>query len=43
MTATEQRPAASAAWAGFTVAYGLGLAWLLSWGTVVLGRMMGFA
>jgi ferrous iron transport protein B len=30
-------------WAGFTVAYGLGLGWLLAWGTVFVGRMMGFA
>jgi ferrous iron transport protein B len=33
----------SLGWTGFTVAYGLGLAWLLSWGMVVLGRILGFA
>ncbi|HJU84065.1 MAG TPA: ferrous iron transport protein B [Holophagaceae bacterium] len=38
-----RREAGSWGWAGFTVAYGLGLGWLLAWGTVVLGRMMGFA
>ncbi len=30
-------------WAGFTVAYGLVLGWSLSWATVAVGRMMGFA
>jgi len=33
----------SLGWTGFTVAYGLGLAWLLSWGMVVFGRILGFA
>jgi len=33
----------SLAWTGFSVAYGLGLAWVLAWGTVVLGRLAGFA
>ena len=33
----------SLAWTGFPVAYGLGLAWVLAWGTVVLGRLAGFA
>jgi len=30
-------------WTLFTVLYGLGLAWLLAWGTVALGRLAGFA
>jgi len=30
-------------WTSFSVAYGLGLAWLVAWGTVVVGRMVGFA
>ena len=30
-------------WTGFSVAYGLVLAWLLSWGLVVGGHMLGFA
>jgi len=30
-------------WTGFSVGYGLVLAWLLSWGTVVAGRALGFA
>ena len=38
-----RREAGSWGWAGFSVAYGLGLGWLLAWGTVVIGRMMGFA
>ena len=29
-------------WTGFSVAYGLVLAWLLSWGLVVGGHMLGF-
>jgi ferrous iron transport protein B len=29
-------------WTSFSVAYGLGLGWLLAWGTVVLGRLAGF-
>ena len=33
----------SLAWTGFSVVYGLGLAWFMAWGTVVLGRMCGFA
>jgi ferrous iron transport protein B len=33
----------SLAWTGFSVAYGLGLAWIMAWGTVVLGRFCGFA
>ncbi|HJW08793.1 MAG TPA: ferrous iron transport protein B [Holophagaceae bacterium] len=37
-----RRESGSWGWAGFTVAYGLGLGWLLAWGTVVFGRMMGF-
>ena len=35
-------PAASR-WTAFSVVYGLGLGWLLAWGTVVLGRAAGFA
>jgi ferrous iron transport protein B len=31
------------AWTGFSVAYGMGLAWFLAWGTVAVGRMLGFA
>ncbi len=38
-----RREAGSWGWAGFSVAYGLVLGWLLAWGTVVFGRMMGFA
>lgn len=38
-----RREAGSWGWAGFTVAYGLVLGWGLSWATVVIGRMMGFA
>ena len=30
-------------WTAFSVAYGLGLAWVLAWGTVLLGRAAGFA
>jgi ferrous iron transport protein B len=30
-------------WTGFAVGYGLGLGWLLAWGTVVAGRLIGFA
>ncbi|MBL0313806.1 MAG: ferrous iron transport protein B [Holophagaceae bacterium] len=37
-----RREAGSWGWAGFSVAYGLGLGWLLAWSTVVFGRMMGF-
>jgi len=32
----------SLAWTGFSVAYGLGLAWIMAWGTVTLGRLWGF-
>ena len=38
-----RRESGSWGWAGFTVAYGLVLGWGLSWATVALGRMMGFA
>lgn len=38
-----RRESGSWGWAGFTVAYGLGLGWGLSWAAVALGRMMGFA
>lgn len=31
------------AWTSFSVAYGLGLAWLLAWGTVAIGHLFGFA
>jgi ferrous iron transport protein B len=31
------------AWTGFSVGYGLGLAWVLAWVTVVAGRALGFA
>ncbi len=37
-----RREAGRWGWAGFSVAYGLGLGWLLAWGTVVIGRTMGF-
>lgn len=30
-------------WTAFSVAYGLGLAWLLAWGTILLGRAAGLA
>ncbi len=30
-------------WTGLSVGYGLALAWVLSWGTVVIGRFLGFA
>jgi len=33
----------SLGWTTFSVVYGLVLAWLLAWGTVVLGRLVGFA
>jgi ferrous iron transport protein B len=33
----------SLGWTAFSVVYGLGLGWLLAWGTVVLGRAAGFA
>jgi ferrous iron transport protein B len=33
----------SLGWTSFSVAYGLGLAWLLAWLTVLLGRMAGFS
>jgi ferrous iron transport protein B len=33
----------SLAWTGFSVGYGLGLAWFMAWGTVALGRLCGFA
>jgi ferrous iron transport protein B len=33
----------SLSWTLFSVAYGLGLAWLLAWGTIVCGRLAGFA
>ncbi len=33
----------SAWWTGFSVAYGLVLAWVISWGLVVVGRALGFA
>jgi len=32
----------SLAWTGFSVAYGMVLAWVMAWGTVTLGRMCGF-
>ncbi len=38
-----RRESGSWGWAGFTVAYGLVLGWGLSWATVAIGRMMGFA
>lgn len=38
-----RREAGSWGWAGFTVAYGLGLGWGLAWVTVTLGRLMGYA
>ena len=38
-----RREAGSWGWAGFTVAYGMGLGWVLAWSTVALGRLMGFA
>ncbi len=37
-----RRESGSWGWAGFTVAYGLGLGWLLAFATVALGRGMGF-
>ena len=37
-----RRESGSWKWAGFTVAYGLGLGWALAFGTVQAGRMMGF-
>jgi ferrous iron transport protein B len=37
-----RRESGSWKWAGFTVAYGLGLGWVLAFGTVQAGRMMGF-
>jgi ferrous iron transport protein B len=33
----------SLAWTGFSVAYGLSLAWFMAWGTVALGRLCGLA
>ncbi|HJV89645.1 MAG TPA: ferrous iron transport protein B [Holophagaceae bacterium] len=36
-----QRETGSWGWAFFTIVYGSVLGWLLSWGTVVFGRMMG--
>jgi len=33
----------SVAWTGFSVGYGLALSWVMAWGTVVIGRMLGFA
>ncbi len=36
-----QRETGSWGWALFTIVYGSVLGWLLSWGTVVIGRMMG--
>jgi Fe2+ transport system protein B len=33
----------SLAWTGFSVAYGLGLAWLMAWLTVQGGHVLGFA
>jgi ferrous iron transport protein B len=30
-------------WTGFSVGYGLSLAWFMAWGTVALGRLCGFA
>jgi len=33
----------SVAWTAFSVGYGLGLAWLVAWGTVVIGRGLGFS
>jgi ferrous iron transport protein B len=33
----------SLAWTSFSVAYGLALAWFMAWGTVMIGRMFGFA
>ncbi|HET8714513.1 MAG TPA: hypothetical protein VFM16_01725, partial [Holophagaceae bacterium] len=38
-----RRESGSWGWAGFTVAYGLALGFGLSWATVAIGRMMGFA
>ena len=32
----------SLAWTAFSVAYGLGLAWLLAWGTIGIGHLAGF-
>jgi ferrous iron transport protein B len=37
-----RRESGSWGWAGFTVAYGLGLGWLLAFATVALGRAFGF-
>jgi ferrous iron transport protein B len=33
----------SVSWTTFSIVYGLGLAWLLAWATVVFGRALGFA
>ena len=33
----------SLSWTVFSVAYGLGLAWLLAWATILLGHLAGFA
>ena len=33
----------SVAWTGFSVGYGFALAWFMAWGTVLLGRLCGFA
>jgi len=33
----------SVGWTAFTVGYGFCLAWLVAWGTVVVGRWWGFA
>jgi len=39
MTYKETR---SLGWTAFTVVYGLGLGWLLAWGTVITGRALGY-
>jgi len=33
----------SIGWTSFSIVYGLGLAWVMAWGTVCVGRLMGFA
>jgi ferrous iron transport protein B len=32
----------SLAWTSFSVIYGLGLAWVMAWGPVIVGRALGF-
>jgi ferrous iron transport protein B len=43
LVGTILKETGSWAWTTFSIGYGLGLAWVLAWGAVTIGRLLGFA